>query len=145
MDAARLPIESASSILASERLAEHVGQEGDSMNLMVGLERIEERLVENDARAETLGLVDAIRRTASRPGGDQAQVRSLVELVRRLMRTPVANANVGVYDDLAVLEEQLVEASARASAEREAVESKPLPKSKKYYRDLRDKEDKNKR
>ncbi|HVB66025.1 MAG TPA: hypothetical protein VNE17_14950 [Nitrolancea sp.] len=145
MDAARLPIESASSILASESLAEHVGQEGDSMNLMVGLERIEERLVENDARAETLGLVDAIRRTASRPGGDQAQVRSLVELVRRLMRTPVANANVGVYDDLAVLEEQLVEASARASAEREAVESKPLPKSKKYYRDLRDKEDKNKR
>ncbi|HEX7104207.1 MAG TPA: hypothetical protein VF201_16300, partial [Nitrolancea sp.] len=70
------------------------------MNLLYGLERIEERLVDNGARSETLGLVDTIRRTASRPGGDQAQVRSLVELVRRLMRTPVANANVGVYDDL---------------------------------------------
>jgi predicted RNA-binding Zn ribbon-like protein len=115
------------------------------MNLLYGLERIEERLVDNGARNETLSLVDTIRRTASRPGGDQAQVRSLVELVRRLMRTPVANANVGVYDDLAVLEEQLVEASAKASAEREAVESRPLPKSKKYYRALKEKEDKSKR
>ncbi|HEX3724466.1 MAG TPA: hypothetical protein VHV31_16880 [Nitrolancea sp.] len=115
------------------------------MNLMYGLDRIEERLVENHARKETLSLVDTIRRTASRPGGDQAQVRSLVELVRRLMRTPVANANVGVYDDLAVLEEQLVEASAKASAERDSVESRPLPKSKKYYRELREKEEKNKR
>jgi len=115
------------------------------MNLMYGLDRIEERLVENHARAETLSLVDTIRKTASRPGADQAQVRSLVELVRRLMRTPVANANVGVYDDLAVLEEQLVEASAKASAEREAVDNRPLPKSKKYYRTLREKEEKNKR
>ncbi|MGA7669356.1 MAG: hypothetical protein WBW04_02985 [Nitrolancea sp.] len=114
------------------------------MNLLYGLERIEERLVENDARAETFKLVDAIRKTANRPGADQAQVRSLVELVRRLMRTPVANANVGVYDDLAVLEDQLVEASAAASAQREAVESRPMPKSKKYYRSLREKEDRKK-
>ncbi len=114
------------------------------MNLLYGLERIEERLVENDARSETLKLVDAIRKTANRPGADQAQVRSLVELVRRLMRTPVANANVGVYDDLAVLEDQLVEASAAASAERESVESRPMPKSKKYYRALREKEDRKK-
>lgn len=112
------------------------------MNLLYGLERIEERLVENKARPDTFKLVDTIRKTANRPGADQAQVRSLVELVRRLMRTPVAYANVGVYDDLAVLEEQLVEASAQASAEREAVDNRPLPKSKKYYRALREKEEK---
>ncbi len=114
------------------------------MNLLYGLERIEERLVENKARAGTFKLVDAIRKTANRPGAEQAQVRSLVELVRRLMRTPVANADVGVYDDLAVLEEQLVEASAQANAEREAIESRPMPKSKKYYRSLREKEDRKK-
>ncbi len=114
------------------------------MNLLYGLERIEERLVENNARPETFKLVDAIRKTANRPGADQAQIRSLVELVRRLMRTPVADANVGVYDDLAVLEDQLVEASAAASAQREAVDSRPMPKSKKYYRALREKEDRKK-
>jgi predicted RNA-binding Zn ribbon-like protein len=114
------------------------------MNLLYGLERIEERLVENNARPETFKLVDTIRKTANRPGADQAQVRSLVELVRRLMRTPVANASVGVYDDLAVIEEQLVAASVQASTERDAVDNRPLPKSKKYYRTLREKEDKRK-
>lgn len=111
------------------------------MNLLYGLERIEQRLVENDARDDTFKLVESIRKTANRPGADQAQVRSLVELVRRLMRTPVAHANVGVYDDLAVLEEQLVTASAEASARREEIESRPLPKSKKYYRALKEKEE----
>ena len=114
------------------------------MNLLYGLERIEERLVENNARPDTFKLVDTIRKTANRPGAEQAQVRSLLELVRRLMRTPVSNANVGVYDDLAVLEEQLEAASAQASAEREAVDNRPMPKSKKYYRSLRDKEEKQK-
>lgn len=114
------------------------------MNLVDGLERIRERLVENDARTETLKLVDTISRTASQPGADRAQVRSLTELVRRLMRTPVAHANVGVYDDLAMLEEQLAEANAQIAAQREAEESRPMPKSKKYYKALREKETKRK-
>ena len=107
------------------------------MYLNDGLDRIRQQLVANGARPETLKLVDTISKTASQPGADRAQVRSLTELVRRLIRTPVANANVGVYDDLTTLEQQLVEAGAQAAAMREAEESRPMPKPKKYYKALR--------
>lgn len=110
------------------------------MYLVDALDRVRDRLVENGARADTLKLVDTIKRSASTPGADSAQVRSLTELVRRLMRTPVAHNNVGVYDDLAVLEEQLAEASARAAAQHAAEDSRPLPKSKKFYRERRERE-----
>jgi len=110
------------------------------MYLTDALERVRQRLVQNQARPETLRLVDSVMETAQRTGGDQAQVRSLLELVRRLMRTPVAHSNIAVYDDLAVLEEQLVQAAAEAAAAREAEESRPLPKPKKYYRQLRERE-----
>ncbi|HET9015819.1 MAG TPA: hypothetical protein VFN57_09490 [Thermomicrobiaceae bacterium] len=107
------------------------------MNLVDALDRVRDRLEENGARPETFKLVETIRRTAAQPGADQAQVRSQLELIRRLMRTPVAHANVGVYDDLATLERQFEEASIEAAARREAEESKPLPKSKKYYKELK--------
>ena len=106
------------------------------MNILNALERIRELLEANQARPETLRLIDTIEKTASQPGADRAQVRSLLELVRRLMRTPVANSNIGVYDDLALLEEQLTTAAAR----REAEESRPMPKPKKYYKQLRERE-----
>jgi hypothetical protein len=111
-----------------------------TMYLTDALERVRQRLVQNQARPETLRLVDSVMETAQRTGGDQAQVRSLLELVRRLMRTPVAHSNIAVYDDLAVLEEQLIQAAAEAAAAREAEESRPLPKPKKYYRQLRERE-----
>ncbi|ACZ39070.1 hypothetical protein [Sphaerobacter thermophilus] len=110
------------------------------MNILNALERIRELLEANQARPETLRLIDTIEKTASQPGADRAQVRSLLELVRRLMRTPVANSNIGVYDDLALLEEQLATAAAEAAARREAEESRPMPKPKKYYKQLRERE-----
>lgn len=110
------------------------------MNILNALERIRERLEANQARPETLRLIDTIEKTASQPGADRAQVRSLLELVRRLMRTPVANSNIGVYDDLALLEEQLATAAAEAAARRETEESRPVPKPKKYYKQLRERE-----
>jgi predicted RNA-binding Zn ribbon-like protein len=113
-----------------------------TMNLLSALDRVQERLIENDARPETLQLVASIRKTALHPGAGGAQVRSLTDLVRRLMRTPISNENVGVYDDLAVLEEQLTEASAEFAAQRAAEEARPIPKTKKYYRQLREKEEK---
>lgn len=112
------------------------------MNIVDGLERVRERLIDNGARPDTLALVDTIMKTATQPGADRAQVRSLTELVRRLMRTPVAHSNIGVYDDLATLEQQLVDASAAVAAQRAEEEARPLPKSKKYYKALKDKEKK---
>jgi hypothetical protein len=116
-------------------------KEKERMNALEGLQRIRERLLDNDARAETIKLVDSVIRAASQPGADRAQARSLSELVRRLMRTPAAHANVGIYDDFAVLEEQLDEAGARAAAERAAEETRPMPKPKKYYKALKEKDE----
>lgn len=110
------------------------------MNILNALERVRGRLVENDARPETIQLVDSIAKTASTPGADRAQVRSVTDLVRRLMRTPVANQNVGVYDDLAVLEEELEAQSAEFQAQKEEEEARPMPKSRKYYKQLKEKE-----
>ncbi|CAN5182371.1 hypothetical protein BH20CHL1_BH20CHL1_01270 [soil metagenome] len=109
------------------------------MNAREGLERIRERLYEYDARTETLDLVDTMIKRASVPGAEKAQA-SMSQLVRMLTRTPVANQNVNVYNDLVRLEEELDVASSRRRAEAEAEEAKPLPKSKKYYKDLKAKE-----
>lgn len=112
------------------------------MNVAEGLQRIRDRLEENNARPETFKLVDTIMKTASQPGADQAQVRSLLELVRRLMRTPVANSNFVVYDDLSHLEEQMETVAAKAAEQREAEAARPMPKTKKYYKELKEREKK---
>lgn len=108
------------------------------MNVVDGLERVRERLVANRARTETLVMVDEfIERARLAPG---AQARSLVQLVQMLMRTPAAHRSTAVYDDLARLEQELAEAGARAQAERAALESRPMPKPTKYYKELKRKE-----
>lgn len=110
------------------------------MYLTDALQRVRQRLVENHARPETLALVDSVLTSAERSGGDRAQVRSLLELVRRLMRTPQANANITIYDDLAVLEEQLVQQATQIAEMRAQLEERPAPKPRKYYRQLKERE-----
>lgn len=114
------------------------------MNILNALERVRDRLQNNGARPETINLVKTIEKTASTPGADRAQVRSVTDLVRRLMRTPVANQNVGVYDDLAVLEEQLEAETAGLMERRAEEEAKPMPKSRKYYKQMKEKEEREK-
>jgi hypothetical protein len=114
------------------------------MNAREGLERIRERLYEHDARTETLDLVDTMIKRASVPGAERAQA-SMSQLVRMLTRTPVANQNVDVYNDLVRLEEELETSTARRRAEIEAEEARPLPKSKKFYKEQKAKQEKSKR
>ncbi len=109
------------------------------MNVRDGLERIRERLVENGAKAETLNLVDTMIDRASEPGSERAQA-SQSQLVRMLLRTPAARDNYVIYNDLAKLEEEVVEAAARRAAEAQAEADRPLPKSKKYYKQLKEKQ-----
>src|SRR5699024_6561699 len=88
-----------SAILTNGRSCRHLIQQpkrSRQMNILNALERVRDRLQENGARPETMQLVGTIEKTASTPGADRAQVRSVTDLVRRLMRTPVANQNVGV-------------------------------------------------
>lgn len=110
------------------------------MNVKDGLTQIREQLVENDAREETLGLVDQMIKRASIPGADRAQA-SKSQLVTMLARTPVAHDNIGVYDDLMQLKDHLDERAQQRAAEAAAEESRPLPKSRKYYKQLKKKEE----
>jgi hypothetical protein len=107
------------------------------MNARDGLLRIRERLVVNDARGETLKLVDQMIDRASGTESENVQATQ-AQLIRLLIRTPVANSNVGVYDDLVRLESEVQDAAARRAAEAEAAASRPVPKSKKYYKQLKE-------
>jgi hypothetical protein len=98
--------------------------------------------VENDADPATLAAVDQIMRRAALPAAAPASANSLLQLVRMLMRTPAANANVRVYNDLARLEEEIDVASTAARERRATEEAKPVPKTKKYYKELREREKK---
>jgi thioesterase domain-containing protein len=107
------------------------------MSLMHGLSQVRQRLWENDASTATLGLVDSIIKRASDPAASSAPSQSQLQLVRMLMRTPVANDNSTVYNDLVQLEEELETAAQSFQKERDAVDARPLPKSKKFYKDQR--------
>lgn len=111
------------------------------MNAIEGLERIRGRLEANNARPATLAVVDDVLEKARlMPGGGGAAARSLGQLVQMLMRTQAAHRNTGIYDDLVRLEEELNEATARIQAARAAEESRPMPKSTKYYKELKRKQ-----
>lgn len=109
------------------------------MNARDGLERIRERLIENAAHHDTLALVDTMIDRASVPGAERAQA-SQAQLVRMLIRTPVSTNNFSVYNDLVRLEAEVTEAAAQRAAAAEAEADRPLPKSKKYYKQLKDRE-----
>lgn len=109
------------------------------MNVRDGLVQIKEQLLERDARTETLDLVDTMIERASAPGADRAQA-SLVQIVGLLSRTPVANSNIRVYDELMELQDDLQAAAAARAEEAAAVEARPIPKSRKYYRQRRERE-----
>lgn len=112
------------------------------MNVREGLEQIRGRLIANDANPATLQCVDGITRRAALPAAAPASAQSLVQLVRMLMRTPAANSDVRVYNDLVRLEEEL-ESAGVAARERQALEdAKPVPKTKKYYKDLKERQQK---
>jgi hypothetical protein len=76
---------------------------------------------------------------AAVPGAERAQA-SLSQLVRMLARTPVANNDVGVYDDLVGLQDELESVSADRAAQAAAEANRPIPKSKKFYKQKKEQE-----
>lgn len=115
------------------------------MNVLEGLQIIRQRLEFNDAGPSTLALVDAIMQRAALPAAQSASSQSLLQLVRMLQRTPVATKDIGVYNDLLRLEDELAAASQRAIEQRAADEARPIPKSKKHYKELKEREQKQSR
>jgi hypothetical protein len=57
-----------------------------------------------------------------------------------LARTPVASANIAVYNDLLRLEEELQSAAAQYHERRQVDEAKPVPKTRKHYKQLKERE-----
>ena len=110
------------------------------MNVLEGLQQIRDRLLDNDADAATMEVVEAIMRRAALPAAAPASATSSLQLVRMLMRTPAADTNVRVYNDLARLEEEIGNAGAAYRERLEAEAARPVPKTKKYYKDLKEKE-----
>ena len=112
------------------------------VNVLEGLQIIRQRLVENDANPATLALVDAIAQRAALPAAQAASSQSLLQLVRMLARTPVASKDIGVYNDLLRLEDDLSAASQRIMEQRAAEDARPTPKTKKHYKELKEREQK---
>ena len=111
------------------------------MNLVEGLERVRDMLGANGARPETLRVVDLIRRNASSiSGGDNARAQSLLQITKMLMRTPAANEDVRIYNDLAKIEQQLAIRAETAARERETEVERPMPKDKKFYKAQKERE-----
>ena len=109
------------------------------MNVVDGLKMIRQRLDANGAVDETLALVDMITKRASLPAAASAAAQSQLQLVRMLMRTPIADANTAIYNDLARLEEEIETVSTKRREEQEALDSRPEPKTKKFYKDQKEK------
>ncbi|MBA2595387.1 MAG: hypothetical protein H0V00_02055 [Chloroflexia bacterium] len=111
------------------------------MNVLEGLQSIRVRLVENGAAPETLALVDTIMQRAALPAASSASTQSLLQLARMLARSPAASNNMTVYNDLMRLEEDLQSSAVQYRERLEAEEAKPVPKTKKYYRELKEREE----
>lgn len=112
------------------------------MNVQDGLKEIRVRLEENQASSQTIKVVDSIMERAALPAAASASATSMLQLVRMLMRTPAANADTAIYNDLVRLEESLEHRAEEARAVREEQDARPIPKTKKYYKTLKESEEK---
>lgn len=112
------------------------------MNVLEGLRILRARLVANDANPATLNLVDQIMKRAALPAAASAAAQSQTQLVRMLMRSPVTDANVDIYNDLVRLEDELSVHATRRREEQELLDSRPVPKTKKFYKDQKAREKK---
>jgi hypothetical protein len=104
------------------------------MKVQEGLREIRDRLIDNDAQPKSIQVVDAIMQRASLPAASSASATSLLQLVRMLMRSPVANADPTVYNDFVRIEADLEHRADEFRAIREADDARPAPKLKKYYK-----------
>lgn len=103
------------------------------MNIADNMTRIQQRLIERKAKPPTLAMLDRYITLAERAGG--AEHSSQLRVLHRLMRTPEAARDTTIYNDLAGLEEELEVVREENAKEREALESRPVPKLKKYYKE----------
>jgi hypothetical protein len=108
------------------------------VNVQEGLEEIRRRLVDNGADPGSIQTVDAILKRASLPAAASASANSLLQLTRMLMRTPMADANPRIYNDFVKIEADLEVRAEQFRAAKAEEESKPIPKSHKFYKEQKE-------
>lgn len=112
------------------------------MRVVDGLQTIRGRLEEQGASPKTLSYVDVFIKRAQTPGVESVTVPSLSQLVKMLLRNKGAQDTTAIYNDLAKLEETMNASSSEYQARKAAEDAKPLPKTKKYYQELKEKQKK---
>ncbi len=104
-----------------------------TLNIAENMTRLQEQLVSRHAKPQTLAMVDKYITLAQRMGGNEHT--SQLRVLQRLMRAPEAAKDTTIYNDLAGLEEVLDGIRAENAREREALENRPIPKTKKFYKE----------
>ncbi len=106
------------------------------MNISESMVRLQRQLIDRRARPQTIAMLDKYISLAERVGGNEHS--SPLRVLQRLMKSPEASRDTGIYNDLAGLEEELEAQREGNAREREALEARPLPKPKKYYKQQHD-------
>jgi hypothetical protein len=104
----------------------------DGVNIAENMVRLQQKLIERRAKPQTVAMLDRYITLAERVGGNEYSTQ--LRVLQRLMRSPEAIKDTAIYNDLAGLEEELEEVREQNAREREALEARPLPKTKKYYK-----------
>lgn len=107
------------------------------MDVKQGLMQIRAMLIENNASKDTVKMVDLIAQRASLPAAAGANADSILQLVRMLMRNPISNQNVTVYNDLVKIESQLESQAEEIRSLRAEEERIANAKPKSYYKALK--------
>ncbi len=103
------------------------------MNIAENMTRLQEQLVSRQAKPQTIAMVDKYLSLAQRMGGNEHT--SQLRVLQRLMRAPEAAKDTTIYNDLAGLEEVLDGIREVNAREREAMENRPISKTKKFYKE----------
>lgn len=103
------------------------------MNIAENMVRLQQQLIERRAKPQTIAMLDRYITLAQQVGGNE--YASQLRVLQRLMRAPEAAKDTSIYNDLAGLEEQLEGVRDQNAREREALEARPIPKTKKYYKE----------
>ena len=103
------------------------------MNVAENMVRIQQRMIERRAKPQTVAMLDRYITLAERMGGNEHV--SQLKVLQRLMRAPEAASDTAIYNDLVGLEEELQVARDEREREREALDARPIPKTKKYYKE----------
>ncbi len=112
------------------------------MNVLDGLQNIRERLVENDAESATLATVDLVHQAGVAARGEECISQLAASIGAHAHAHAESNTNVRVYNDFVRLEEEFESSAVDAQARRAAEEAKPVPKTKKFYKDQKEREKK---